>query len=41
VQQYNFNIHQQLPSNAVLTIAYVGAKETHLRDQVNIKQARP
>ena len=30
VQQWNFNIQQQLPGNSLIDIAYAGAKGTHL-----------
>jgi hypothetical protein len=41
VQQWNFSVQRQLPSNSALTLAYVGGKGTHLTDQRNINQIRP
>jgi len=41
MQQWNFSIQRQLPSNSVLSIAYVGSKGTHLTDQRNINQLQP
>ena len=41
VQQWNFNVQQQLPSNVVLTVAYAGSKGTHLTDQRDFNQIYP
>ncbi len=41
VQQWNFNIQHQLPSNTVLTVAYAGSKGTHLTDQRDFNQLFP
>jgi hypothetical protein len=39
-QQWNLNVQQQLPGNALLEVAYVGSKGTHLAQRVNLNQAR-
>jgi hypothetical protein len=39
--QWNFNIQRELGSNNVLTVAYVGAKGTHVFVTENINQAVP
>ena len=39
--QWNFNIQRELGSNNVLTVAYVGAKGTHVFVTENINQAIP
>ena len=41
VQQWNFNLQQQLPGNMLLTLAYVGTKGVKLRDESDINQPRP
>ncbi len=41
VQQWNFNVQRQLPSNTVLTVAYAGSKGTHLSDRRDINQIYP
>jgi Carboxypeptidase regulatory-like domain/TonB-dependent Receptor Plug Domain len=41
VQQWNFNIQHEFPSNTVLTVAYAGSKGTHLTDQRDINQLLP
>jgi hypothetical protein len=40
-QQWNFTIQHQLPGQAVLEVAYVGTKGTHLLGIVDINQAYP
>ncbi|MBV8070041.1 MAG: hypothetical protein JO270_09070 [Acidobacteriaceae bacterium] len=41
VQQWNFNIQHEFPSNTVVTLAYAGSKGTHLTDQRDINQLFP
>ena len=41
VQQWNFSVQRQLPTNTVLTVAYAGSKGTHLTDQVDSNQIFP
>lgn len=41
VQQWNFNVQHEFPSNTVLTVAYAGSKGTHLTDQRDINQIFP
>ena len=41
IQQYHFDIQQQLPKNVLLTVAYVGSKGTHLPVQRDINQLHP
>jgi hypothetical protein len=41
MQQWNVSIQRELPSNTVLTVAYVGSKGTHLTDQRDINQLLP
>ena len=41
VQQWNINVQRQLPYDSLLTVAYVGTKGVHLRDEVDLDQARP
>ena len=41
MQQWNFNVQQQLPSDSVVTVAYVGTKGTKLFDLWNYNQPRP
>ncbi|MBM3794405.1 MAG: hypothetical protein FJW31_10105 [Acidobacteria bacterium] len=41
VLQWNLNVQRLLPSNFLVTVAYVGTKGVKLRDEVNINQARP
>src|SRR5215471_15006741 len=40
-QQWNFSIQRQLPREAVLQVAYVGSKGTHLLGIVDINEAYP
>jgi hypothetical protein len=41
VQQWNFNIEQEIPSHTVLSVAYAGSKGTHLTDQRGYNQLYP
>ncbi len=41
VQQWNFNVQRELPSNTVVTLAYAGSKGTHLGNRVNLNQIYP
>ncbi len=41
VQQWNVNVQRQLPGQTLLTVAYVGTKGVHLRDEVDLNQPRP
>ena len=41
VQQWNFSVQRQLPSNTVLTVAYAGSKGTHLADRRDLNQIAP
>ena len=41
VQQWNFSVQRQLPSNTVVTVAYAGSKGTHLADRRDINQIAP
>lgn len=40
-QQWNLDIQRRLPGGAVLDVAYVGSKGTHLLGIVDINEARP
>ncbi|MGA8030433.1 MAG: hypothetical protein WB992_25100, partial [Bryobacteraceae bacterium] len=41
VQQWNFSVQRQLPSNTVVTVAYAGSKGTHLTDARDGNQIFP
>ncbi len=41
MQQWNFSVQRELPSNTVLTVAYAASKGTHLTDQLDINQLYP
>ncbi|HEX5484307.1 MAG TPA: hypothetical protein VFZ08_16945, partial [Terriglobia bacterium] len=41
VQQWNLNVQHNIGSNTVLSVAYVGAKGTHLTDQRGLNQLLP
>ena len=41
VQQWNFNVQRQLPSNMLLTVAYVATRGVKLRDEIDLNQPRP
>ena len=41
VQQWSFDIQRQLPSDAILSVAYVGTKGTHLIGIADINQVYP
>lgn len=41
VQQWNFSLQHEFPSNTVVTVAYAGSKGTHLTDQRDINQLFP
>jgi hypothetical protein len=41
VQQWNLTIEDNLGTNTVLSVAYVGSKGTHLTDQRNLNQLLP
>ena len=41
VQQWNFNLQRQLPSDTLVTLAYVGTKGVKLRDEIDLNQPRP
>ncbi len=41
MQQWNFGFEHQLPSNVLLSVAYVGSKGTHLTRQFDLNQLNP
>ncbi|HUL33060.1 MAG TPA: carboxypeptidase regulatory-like domain-containing protein [Candidatus Eisenbacteria bacterium] len=41
MQQWNFGIEHELPSNILLSVAYVGSKGTHLTRQYDLNQLPP
>ena len=42
VQQYNFNVEQQIPGDVVLTVGYAGSRSSHiLVDGLNLNVASP
>ena len=41
VQQWSFTVEREIPSNTVLSIAYVGNRASHLDQSFNINQPQP
>lgn len=41
VQQWNLNVQHNIDSNTVVSVAYVGSKDTHLTDQRDLNQLMP
>lgn len=41
VQQWNLNVQHNIGSNTVVSVAYVGSKDTHLTDQRDLNQLMP
>ena len=41
VQQWNFSVQHEMPSNTLVTVAYAGSKGTHLTDQRDLNQLQP